>query len=64
MSATTIPTMIVEDVELCVLPSATPCRNPIDCNHLWEPHFLETNRAHCRRCRSCARWVNRRESPP
>ena len=62
MSATTLPTMIVEDIELYVLPSAVPSCNPIDCDHLWEPHLLESNRAHCMRCMSRARWINTRES--
>lgn len=59
MTATMVPTMIVEDVELRVRPSLlTTHINPIDCSHFWEPHLWETGRAYCARCGSFARWVN------
>jgi hypothetical protein len=61
MSATIIPTMIVEDVELSVQPSLTFHGDPIDCDHVWEPYLLEANRACCTRCRSLARWIDTRE---
>lgn len=61
MSVTTIPTMVVDDVELRVSPSILrfqSAADPIDCDHLWEPHLLKIGRAYCARCGSCARWVN------
>ena len=56
MTATAIPTMIVDDIE----PRSGPGFhvNPVDCDHLWEPHLWEIGRAYCARCGSCARWVN------
>lgn len=59
MTATMIPSMIVEDVELRSRPSLlTTHVDPMDCTHLWESHFWETGRAYCPRCGSCARWIN------
>jgi hypothetical protein len=58
MSATIIPTMIIEDVELCVQPSLTCHGDPINCDHLWVPHPRETNHACCTYCGSRARWIN------
>jgi hypothetical protein len=58
VSKTTIPTMMIEDVELRVRPGLSILRDPIDCDHLWEPHLLETGRAYCPRCGSLARWIN------
>ena len=59
MTATVIPSMLVEDVELRARPSIlTPQRDPFDCDHVWEPHLWETGRAHCPHCGSFARWVN------
>jgi len=61
MSATIIPTMIVEDVELYVQPGLTSHVDPIDCDHLWEPHYCEVRRACCGRCQALARWIDTRE---
>ena len=58
MSKTTIPTMMVDDVELRSRPGIANLRDPIDCDHLWEPHLWEIGRAYCPRCGSIARWVN------
>jgi len=59
MSTTTIPSMIVEDVELRTRPSLmTFHTDPIACVHRWEPHLWETGRAYCPRCGSLARWAN------
>lgn len=59
MTATAIPSMLVEDVELRARPSILTFQgDPFDCNHVWEPHLWETGRAHCPRCGSFARWVN------
>ena len=59
MTTTTIPTMIVEDVELRSRPSTLFAHiDPIACDHIWEPHLWETNRAYCARCGSFARWAN------
>lgn len=61
MTSTLIPSMNVEDIELRVHPSILRFQNavePIDCDHVWEPHMLETGRAYCYRCGSRARWVN------
>jgi len=59
MTATAIPTMVVEDVELLSrLGLLTLLTDPMACDHLWEPHFMETGRAYCARCGSLARWVN------
>ena len=59
MTATVIPTMIVEDVELRARPSTMPFRSdPMGCDHLWEPHLWDNGRAYCPQCGSFARWVN------
>ena len=59
MSATKIPSMIVEDVQLRTRPSIVPSLvDPIDCAHLWEAHLWEVGGAYCPRCGSHARWVN------
>jgi hypothetical protein len=59
MTATAIPTMVVDDVELRFRPGLlTPLADPMECDHRWEPHFVETGRAYCARCGSLARWVN------
>jgi hypothetical protein len=59
VSATKIPSMIVDDVELRTSPSfLTSHVDPIDCDHLWEPHLWDTGRAYCYCCGSRARWVN------
>ena len=59
MTATAIATMIVEDVELRSRPGLlTTHVDPMDCDHVWEPHVWEMGRAYCARCGSCARWVN------
>ena len=59
MTATAIPSMLVEDVEPSSRPSIlTTQRDSFDCDHVWEPHLWETGRAHCPRCGSFARWVN------
>ena len=56
MTATVIPTMVVDDVELRSRPGFAG--DPIDCGHVWEPHLWDTGRAYCPRCGSFARWVN------
>ncbi len=59
MTATSIPSMIVEDVELRTRTSIlTFHAAPMDCDHFWEPHLWEMGRAYCPRCGSFARWVN------
>ena len=58
MTRTSIPTMIVDDVELRTRPGLSILRDPFDCDHRWEPHLLENGRAYCARCGSYARWVN------
>ena len=59
MTKTTIPSMIVVDVDLHVPPSLLATQvDPMTCSHLWEPHIWETGKAHCPRCGSYARWVN------
>lgn len=59
MSTTTIPSMIVEDLDLRTRPSLLAfLADPMECTHRWEPHLYETGRAHCPRCGSFARWVN------
>lgn len=60
MSTTTVPTMIVEDVELRVQPGSIFHGDPIDCNHIWEP-LWGTDRACCTNCRAHARWIDTRE---
>ena len=59
MTATSIPTMIIDNVELRARPSIlTSQRDSFECDHVWEPHQWETGRAHCPRCGSFARWLN------
>lgn len=59
MTATTIPTMVVEDVELRTQPGTIRFKfDPMSCDHVWEPHLWDTGRAYCARCGSFARWVN------
>jgi hypothetical protein len=59
MTATALPSMLVEDVELRARPSAlTSQHDPFDCDHVWEPHLEEPRRAHCPHCGSFALWVN------
>jgi hypothetical protein len=59
VTATAIPSMIVEDVDLRTRPSLLAFLvDPMICGHRWEPHLYETGRAHCPRCGSFARWVN------
>lgn len=59
MTATVIPTMIIEDVDLRARPGiVTFSADPMDCDHVWEPHLYETGRAYCARCGSFARWAN------
>lgn len=59
MTATVIPTMLVEDVEPCPRPSILAFdAHPMECDHLWEPHSSETGSAYCSRCGSVARWSN------
>ena len=60
MSTTTVPTMIVENVELRVQPSLTFRGDPIDCDHIWEP-LWGTDRACCTSCMAHARWLDTRE---
>jgi hypothetical protein len=59
VTATTIPSMIVVDVEPRSRPSIlTSHVDPMDCDHVWEPHLWEIARAYCGRCGSYARWAN------
>jgi len=59
MTSTAIPTMIVDNVDLRARPSMLALHvDPIDCDHVWEPHLWETGRAYCARCGSFARWAN------
>jgi hypothetical protein len=58
MTATMIPTMIVENAEPCPGPSIHFDAEPMECDHRWEPHPSETARAYCPRCGSVARWSN------
>lgn len=59
MTATSIPSMVVDEVELRTRPSLVAFHgDPIDCAHVWEPHLWETGRAYCARCGSSARWAN------
>jgi hypothetical protein len=58
-SVARIPSMIVDDVELRVRPSIVQFQiDPMNCDHVWEPHLWDTGRAYCARCGSLARWVN------
>ena len=56
MSAVSIPSMIIDDVELRTRPGAQV--EPTRCDHAWEPHLWDDGRAYCPRCGSFARWVN------
>ena len=60
MSRTTLASMIVEDIQLRTRPCAFVKfkAEPMDCDHLWEPHLWETGRAYCAQCGSNARWPN------
>ena len=59
MSATVVPSMIVEDIELRMQPAfLVNLRDPIGCDHVWEPHLWEVGKAYCGDCASIARWVN------
>jgi hypothetical protein len=59
VTTTALPAMIVDDVDLRSRPSILRThRDPMDCDHVWEPHLVETGRAYCPRCGSCARWPN------
>ena len=59
MTATAIPSMIIDDVDLrSHLGILTLYSDPFACGHVWEPHSGETGRAYCSRCGSFARWVN------
>lgn len=58
MTATAIPTMVVEDADTCARPSILPFNaEPMECDHLWESH-PSTGRAQCPRCGSVSRWSN------
>lgn len=56
MSVTTIPTMIVMDVETRAPLRTVFLGDLIDCDHLWEPHPDDLDKALCARCASVARW--------
>ena len=59
MTATAIPSMIIDDVDLRTHPGIlTIFSDPFDCGHVWEPHSWDAGRAYCARCGSFARWVN------
>jgi len=58
MSASIIPTMVVEDIELRVRPSSRLDIHPMSCDHLWEAHLWETGRAYCPCCGAFGHWVN------
>ena len=59
MTATVIPSMVIDDVELRARPSLLKFHvDPMECEHRWEPHAWEIGRAYCPRCGSLARWVN------
>jgi hypothetical protein len=59
MTTTTIPSMIVDNVELRSRPSILTIHvDPMICDHVWEPHLWEHGGAYCSRCGSLARWVN------
>ena len=59
MTTTSIPSMIVEDIELRVRPGTIGFKHdPMSCDHYWEPHLWDNGRAYCARCGSFARWVN------
>lgn len=59
MTVTSVPSMIVVDVELRARPGLiTALADPMGCDHVWEPHLWDTGRAYCSCCGSFARWVN------
>jgi len=59
VTATAIPTMIVDDVELRACSGTLRfSAEPLTCDHLWEPHLWDNGRAYCPHCGSFARWVN------
>ena len=59
MTATSIPSMVVVDVEPRSRPGfLASLSDPMSCDHLWEPHLWDHGRAYCSRCGSFARWVN------
>jgi hypothetical protein len=59
VTRTSIPSMVVVDVELRARPSILTIHvDPMDCDHAWEPHLWESGRAHCARCGSYARYAN------
>ena len=59
MTKTALAAMIVDNVEPRARPSFIAFAfHPMDCDHLWEPHLVETGRAYCPRCGSFARWAD------
>jgi hypothetical protein len=59
VTATSLPSMIVIDVDLRSRPSTIRFKtDPLSCEHLWEPHLWDDGRAYCPRCGSFARWTN------
>jgi len=59
MTATSLPSMIVDDVELGARPSTIRFKaDPLTCDHVWEPHLWDHGRAYCPHCGSFARWAN------
>jgi hypothetical protein len=59
VTTTRLASMIIEDVDLRSRPSLLAFSfDPMDCDHVWEPHLVETGRAYCPRCGSSARWIN------
>ena len=59
MTSTHLPSMIVEDVELRTRASLVlSLKDPLGCEHVWEPHVWDMGRAYCMQCGSRARWVN------
>jgi hypothetical protein len=61
MTKTTVPSMIVADIEPRVRP-ASPFvmfkNDPMACEHVFEPNLWEHGGAYCALCGSLARWVN------
>lgn len=59
MTTTTLPSMIVDDIDLRERSSLIKFKtHPVACGHVWEPHLWESGRAYCAQCGSLARWVN------
>lgn len=56
MTTTLIPSMIIGEVELRARPGYE--KDPMQCDHVWEPHLWDDGRAYCNRCGSFAQWVN------